>query len=94
MPQNGQRLQQGAEQCQLIITANKQIKEAAKRKNWKMALQILSGMVERSIEPDVITYSTAINACGRGKQPERAGELLVDMQKRGLERHFGSSIGA
>ena len=34
--------------------------------------------------PDVITYSTAINACEKGQQPRQALELLNQMQHRRL----------
>ena len=34
----------------------------------------------------MITYSAAISACEKGKQPDKALELLEDMQQKGL-RH-------
>ena len=33
----------------------------------------------------MITYSAAISACKKGKQPDKALELLEDMQRKGLE---------
>ena len=32
----------------------------------------------------MITYSAAISACEKGKQPDRALELFVVMQQKGL----------
>jgi pentatricopeptide repeat protein len=34
--------------------------------------------------PDVITYNAAISACERGRQPERAVQLVVEMQAQEL----------
>ena len=33
--------------------------------------------------PDVITYSTLISACEKGKQPQRAQEVFEAMQAQG-----------
>ena len=35
--------------------------------------------------PDTIAYSAAISTCEKGKQPDKALELLEDMQPKGLE---------
>ena len=42
-------------------------------------------MRRKGLEPSVITYSAAISACEKGKQPDKALELLEDMQWRGLK---------
>ena len=42
-------------------------------------------MQRKCQEPDMITYSAAISACEKGKQPDKALELLEDMQWSGLE---------
>ena len=34
---------------------------------------------------DTISYSAAISACKKGEQPEKALELIEDMQWRGLD---------
>jgi pentatricopeptide repeat protein len=52
---------------------------------WERALELLSKMRRRGIEPDVITYNGAISACEKGSQWERALELLREMRERGVE---------
>ena len=42
-------------------------------------------MPRRGPEPDVVTYNAAISACRKAHQPERALEVLAEMQGRGLE---------
>ncbi len=36
------------------------------------------------MRPDEITYSALINACQKGKQPERALELFEAMKQQGI----------
>ena len=55
------------------------------RRSGERALELLEGMRERGIEPDVISYSAAISACEKGGQWERALELLEGMRERGIE---------
>jgi pentatricopeptide repeat protein len=42
-------------------------------------------MREHGIEPNVITYSVAISACGKGSKWERALELLSEMRERRID---------
>eukprot|EP00665_Eupelagonemidae_sp_cell47_P009021 gene9021-biopygen1652 len=51
----------------------------------KSALELLAEMRGRGMEPDVITYSAAISACEKGKEPGKAIELLEEMREHGLE---------
>ena len=41
-------------------------------------------MQRQGVVPDVITYSGLISTCEKGKQPERAHELLETMQRQGV----------
>ena len=42
-------------------------------------------MMDRGIEPNVISYNSAISACEKGKQWEEALRLLQEMTDRGIE---------
>ena len=37
------------------------------------------------LEPNLITYNAAISACEKGKQPDKALELLEETQRKGME---------
>eukprot|EP00747_Dinoflagellata_sp_TGD_P122231 gnl/TRDRNA2_/TRDRNA2_173576_c1_seq18.p2 gnl/TRDRNA2_/TRDRNA2_173576_c1~~gnl/TRDRNA2_/TRDRNA2_173576_c1_seq18.p2 ORF type:complete len:121 (-),score=35.12 gnl/TRDRNA2_/TRDRNA2_173576_c1_seq18:568-930(-) len=41
-------------------------------------------MEHAGLKPNVVTYSAAISACEKGQQPEKALELLHQMQERKL----------
>ena len=61
------------------------------------ALALLEEMKSRSVEPDVISFSAAISACGAGGQWERALSLLEEMRTRGVEPNvysFNATISA
>ena len=42
-------------------------------------------MKRKGVEPDVISYSAAISACVKGKQWERALELLEEMKRTDVQ---------
>ena len=46
---------------------------------WALVLGLMAEMREEGIEPDGFTYTTAITACGKAGQWERALDLLDDM---------------
>lgn len=51
---------------------------------WRMALDLLDEMRKNNVQPNVVTFSVAIAACGNGGQWERALELLNQMRDKGL----------
>ena len=46
---------------------------------------LFAEMLEKILEPDVITYSASISACEKTKLSDKALELLEDMSQVGLE---------
>ena len=53
---------------------------------WRSASDLLRTSHERyGVKPNVITYNAAISACEKGRQWERALELLRDMEGKGVE---------
>jgi pentatricopeptide repeat protein len=54
-------------------------------------------MIDRGIDPDVITFSAAISACTTGGQWEKALDLFREMQSRGIDPDvitFSAAISA
>ena len=47
-------------------------------------MELLQEIRQKGLEPNVNTYSTAISACEKAKLPDRAIELLEEMQQKGL----------
>ena len=45
---------------------------------------LLVEMVSERLMPNVVTYSAAISACGKGQKPQQALHLLQELQLRGL----------
>jgi len=59
-------------------------KMSATTGQWQMALDLMEEMRERSLRPSVVTYTTAIAACGYWGQVSRALELLKEMEADGV----------
>ena len=54
------------------------------RGEWKSAVELLrSSKSKYGVEPNVYTYNAAISACEKGRQWERALELLEEMASGG-----------
>ena len=49
------------------------------------ALELLSEMQAKRVEPNVISYTSSINACVKGAQPEQGLEPLREMQAKRVE---------
>lgn len=55
---------------------------------WKLALDLLSQMKKDKVEPDVISYSSAISALSKGKCWLEAINLLSEMKAHGVTLLF------
>ena len=51
---------------------------------WARALAVIDEMRERGVEPNALTYKTALQICAEQGERERADALLGDMQAQGL----------
>ena len=49
---------------------------AARPAQWEWALALLDQMPSLGLEPDEYSFSSAITACARGGEPERALEVF------------------
>ena len=61
------------------------------------ALQLSDEMQQQGLQPNVITYSAVVSACGKCEIPERALQLFDEMQQQGLEPNviiYTAVIGA
>ena len=47
---------------------------------WQRSLSLLAEMQDQGLSPNVITYSSAISACGQSYQWQMAVQLFDDMQ--------------
>ena len=71
-----------------VYTYNSLLKEFASSKipKWKECLSLLSQCQrEPGVTPDLITYTTAMRACARGKQTSKAMELFRVVKDMNLE---------
>ena len=50
------------------------------------ALSLLDEMAEEGIPPNTVTYNSAIDACGKAGQWEKALELLVAAASAGIQQ--------
>lgn len=52
---------------------------------WQRALNLLHQMAEEGLQPNVVCYGAAVDACAKGGQWERAVALLEEMRAAGVE---------
>mmetsp|Transcript_4750 Transcript_4750/g.9377 ORF Transcript_4750/g.9377 Transcript_4750/m.9377 type:complete len:471 (-) Transcript_4750:127-1539(-) len=71
-----------------IVTFNIAMKRLAKTGNFMGCEGILVGMLQSEIEPNVVSYTTAIAACAQGKNSAMAGEWLRRMESRAIKPNF------
>ena len=45
-------------------------------------MELLGEMQQKRLAPNAVTYSSAINARDKGKQPRQAMELRAEMQQK------------
>ncbi|CAM9465088.1 unnamed protein product, partial [Choristocarpus tenellus] len=86
-----------------VICCNAAMGVFARSGCWSQALELLSNMQDKGTEgaplpiPDVITYNTAISACGRGRKYQLALNLLRQMEEEGISPDrfsFSAAISA
>ncbi|CAE8662781.1 unnamed protein product, partial [Polarella glacialis] len=51
-----------------VIRCNSMLGAHGKSRRWQQALGLLMDMPQRPLEPDQISFNSAISACGRGGQ--------------------------
>lgn len=56
-----------------------------RRNDPNLALETFDLMKVRGIEPDLITYNTAIGACSKAGNIDRAFELYETLRSQGLK---------
>lgn len=47
---------------------------------WQAAIGLLDEMTRRGLQPDVISFTTLITACARGRQWQKALAVFADMK--------------
>lgn len=51
---------------------------------WSEALRLMASLSEINLEPDAISFSTCISACGRAQQRSAAEQLFKEAVNRGV----------
>ena len=46
---------------------------------WEVCLELLDELKGRGLKPNIITYTAALNALARGRQPEKALALMDEV---------------
>mmetsp|Transcript_2993 Transcript_2993/g.4268 ORF Transcript_2993/g.4268 Transcript_2993/m.4268 type:complete len:731 (-) Transcript_2993:96-2288(-) len=74
-----------------IITLNIALKRLAKQHNSLACEGLIIGMLQSGIEPNVVSYTTAMAACAsEPKDPKKAYEWLQRMRSRNVKPNFHS----
>lgn len=106
MPSHPGGLQKGAGACgsqikgataQTVKDYSKMISACGKRREWTGALDLLHKMMQRGLQPDVISFNATISACGKGGQWRCALALLQELRQSGLQHNAiscNAAIGA
>ncbi len=50
----------------------------------EQALELLAGMKQEGVVPNVVTYNALLSACDKGGQPEQAREFSAEMKQEGV----------
>jgi hypothetical protein len=74
-----------------IITLNIALKRLAKQHNSMACEGLIIGMLQSGVEPNVVSYTTAMAACASNpKDPKKAYEWLQRMRSRNVKPNFHS----
>ena len=79
------------------LRVNKAISRFGKSSEWQHCLHLLREMRFLACLPDVITYSSIINACGKGQQWQQALSVLSQMEIERIRQNaytYSSAIAA
>lgn len=71
-----------------IITFNIALKRLAKQGQIGACEGIIIGMLQAGIEPNVVSYTTAIGACAKAEDSAMAGEWLKRMKSRNVKPNY------
>eukprot|EP00959_Pyramimonas_sp_CCMP1952_P279818 5850370-Pyramimonas_sp.AAC.1 len=56
--------------------------------HWEKAWEVFECMTAQGVNPNTITYSALINACGKSKKWEKAMEVFALMKEKGVEANI------
>jgi len=70
------------------ITFNIALKRLAKQGKWDSCEGIIIGMIEEGIEPNVVSYTTAVGACVKAMKSATAYEWLKRMRSRSVPPNY------
>jgi len=71
-----------------IVTTNIALKRLAKQGNLLAVEGIIVAMLQSGVEPNVVTYTTAIGACVKAEDSEMAVEWLSRMRSRNIMPNY------
>jgi pentatricopeptide repeat protein len=67
-----------------VITDNRVINACQKGGNWQLAVELLQELREAGLQPGDITYGIVIDALHVANKYDKAEQLYLEMQERGL----------
>lgn len=73
-----------------VFTVSVLIKAHGRQRNVEGITNVLNGLVDRGIKPDLVVLNTAIDAYVRCGENGKAGQVLRDISKRGLAPNASS----
>ena len=61
----------------------------AKKNQWKLALELMEEMAEAGVEPDIISYNTAMHVCGKAGKWQTVRRRLDSTDLRSPSTPYG-----
>jgi len=68
-----------------VIPFNLRLKKLAKERDWRAALNCLNEIKQHGLQPDEISYATAIDACSKALKSKPAVALFEEMKNKGIQ---------